>query len=182
MSFLTDHKQKFDDLKVALHIDNRARLRRDANGGNTILFVYPPCEEGQYIDTAKNLYPDAHFIDISRLFVDYIDTVGLDEFVEYYMEYENATDQVFKNDMDVNLYQMIINDIKAASENNQIPFIIRTGVLYATGIVNQHIMENSDVLSLSHPIVFFYPAEFNNDELLFLNCKPASKYRCKLVK
>jgi hypothetical protein len=182
MSFQTDHKQKFDDLKVAMHIDNRAQLKRDANGGNTILFVYPPIEEDKYIDTAKKLYPDAHFIDISRLFVDYIDTVGLEEFVEYYKEYENATDQVFKNDMDFNLFRMIINDIKRASENNRIPFIIRTGVLYATGIVNQHIMENNDVLSLKQPIVFFYPAEFDNDELLFLNCKPASKYRCKLVK
>jgi len=154
MSFQTEHKQKFDDLKVALHIDNRPQLKRDANGGNTILFVYPPVEEIQYIEKAKELYPDAHFIDISRLFINYIDTVGMDNFEEYYMEYENATDQVFKNDNDVNLYSLIINEIKTASDNNKIPFILRTGVLYGTGIINQHIMENSDVLRLRLPIVF----------------------------
>jgi len=154
MSFQTEHKQKFDDLKVALHIDNRPQLKRDANGGNTILFVYPPVEEIQYIEKAKELYPDARFIDISRLFINYIDTVGMDNFEEYYMEYENATDQVFKNDNDVNLYSLIINEIKTASDNNKIPFILRTGVLYGTGIINQHIMENSDVLRLRLPIVF----------------------------
>lgn len=182
MSFQAEHKQKFDDLKVALHIDNRPQLKRDANGGNTILFVYPPIEEIQYIEKAKELYPDSHFIDISTLFINYIDTVGMDNFEEYYMEYENATDQVFKNDNDVNLFTLIINEIKTASDNNKIPFILRTGVLYGTGIINQHIMENSDVLSLRLPIVFFYPAKYVNDELLFLNFKPASKYRCKLIK
>ena len=182
MSFQAEHKQKFDDLKVALHIDNRPQLKRDANGGNTILFVYPPVEEIQYIEKVKELYPDAHFIDISRLFVNYIDTVGMDNFEEYYMEYENATDQVFKNDNDVNLFKLIINEIKTASDNNKTPFIVRTGVLFGTGIVNQHIMDDSVVLSLKQPVVFFYPAKYENDELLFLNFKPASKYRCKLVK
>ncbi|MDI6687775.1 MAG: DUF1788 domain-containing protein, partial [Desulfobacterales bacterium] len=131
---------------------------------------------------AKKLYPDAHFIDISRLFVSYIDSVGMDDFEEYYMEYENATDQVFKNDNDVNLFKLIINEIKTASDNNKIPFIVKTGVLFGTGIVNQHIMDDSVVLSLKQPVVFFYPAKYDNDELLFLNFKPASKYRCKLVK
>ena len=182
MSFHAEHKQKFDDLKVALHIDNRPQLKRDANGGNTILFVYPPVEEDKYIKKAKELYSDEHFIDISRLFVRYIDNVGMDDFEVYYMEYENATDQVFKNDNDVNLFKLIIDEIKTASDNNKIPFIVRTGVLYGTGIINQHIMENSDVLSLRQPIVFFYPAKYENDELSFLNFKPASKYRCKLVK
>jgi len=55
MSFQADHKQKFDDLKIALHIDNRPQLKRDANGGNTILFVYPPDEEDRYIKKAREL-------------------------------------------------------------------------------------------------------------------------------
>jgi len=182
MSFQADHKQKFDDLKIALHIDNRPQLKRDANGGNTILFAYPPDEEDRYIEKARELYPDAHFIDISRLFVKYIDSVGMDDFEEYYMEYENATDQVFKNDNDVNLFKLVINEIKTASDNNKIPFIVRTGVLFGTGIVNQHIMDDNVVLSLKQPVAFFYPAKFENNELFFLNFKRASKYRCKLVK
>lgn len=182
MSFQAEHKQKFDDLKVALHIDNRPQLKRDANGGNTILFVYPPDQEDKYIEKVRMLYPDAQFIDISRLFVNYIDSVGMDHFEEYYMEYENATDQIFKNDNDINLFNLIINEIKSASDNNTIPFIVRTGALYGTGIANQHIMDDKVVLSLRQPVVFFYPAKYENGELFFLNFKPSSKYRCKLVK
>jgi len=44
MPFLTEEKQKFDDLRVALHEDHRTQLKRTANGGNTVLFVYPPAE------------------------------------------------------------------------------------------------------------------------------------------
>ena len=62
MSFLTEHKQKFDDLRAALHEDNRTQLKRSANGGNTVLFVYPPAEEEEYIEKAKQLYPDGRFI------------------------------------------------------------------------------------------------------------------------
>ena len=65
MSFLTDNKQKFEDL--AFQLDNRDALRRQANGGNSILFTYAPDEENEYIARAKELYEDkAVFIDISK--------------------------------------------------------------------------------------------------------------------
>src|SRR5664279_6166835 len=76
MPFLTEHKQKFDDLRAALHEDNRTQLKRTANGGNTVLFVYPPAEEEEYIAKAKELYPDGHFIDVAELFVKSIDLMG----------------------------------------------------------------------------------------------------------
>ena len=40
MSYITNHKQQFDDLKF--QIANQDQLRRQANGGNSILFSYPP--------------------------------------------------------------------------------------------------------------------------------------------
>jgi len=123
MPFQAEHKQKFDDLKIAIHIDYRTQLRRDANGGNTVLFIYPPDEEDKYIEKAKELYPDAHFIDISRLFVQYIDSVGWDDFVEFYRSFETTPDKVFKNDYDINLFELIIDEIKIATKNNKIPFI-----------------------------------------------------------
>lgn len=181
MPFQAEHKQKFDDLKIAIHIDYRTQLRKDANGGNTVLFIFPPDEEDKYIKKAKELYPDAYFIDISRLFVQYIDSVSLDDFVEFYRSYETTPDQVFKNDNDINLFKLIIDEIKIASKNNKLPFIVRTGIFHGTGIVNQHIMDDSSVLSLEQPVVFFYPAKLEENELLFLNFKPASRYRCKLV-
>ena len=61
MSFQAEHKQKFDDLKVALHIDNRPQLKRDANGGNTILFAYPPNQEDKYIEKAKKFVSGCTF-------------------------------------------------------------------------------------------------------------------------
>lgn len=136
MPFQAAYKQKFDDLKVALHIDNRTQLKRDANGGNTVLFIFPPDEEDLYIQKAKELHENAHFIDISRLFVSYIDSVGWDDFREFYNAYETTPDQVFKNDNAHNLFQLIINEIKTAADHHKIPFIIRIGALYGTGIVN----------------------------------------------
>ena len=181
MSFQAEHKQKFDDLKVALHANNRTQLKRDANGGNTVLFIYPPNEENAYMKKAKALYPEAYFIDISQLFVRYIDTVGWDDFKEFYQAYETTPDQVFKNDDAVNLFRMIQEEIQKAAETDKIPFVIRTGALHGTGIVNQHVMEDSVVLGLKQPVVFFYPGKIEKGELLFLNFKPASKYRCKIV-
>jgi len=68
MPYITDHQQKFTDLKF--HIANQDQLKRQANGGNSILFSYPPNEEQQYIEKAKELYTDnASFIDVSKLLV-----------------------------------------------------------------------------------------------------------------
>lgn len=181
MSFQAEHKRKFDDLKYALHINFRTQLKREANGGNTILLAFPPAQEDRYIAKARELYTDAGFIDISRLFVQYIDNVGWDAFEEFYRAYQTTPDQVFKNDNTDNLFIRIIDAIKAAAAANRIPFIVRTGALHGTGIVNQHIMDDNRVLSLKQPVVFFYPAKLEKNALLFLNFKPASKYRCKLI-
>ncbi len=86
MPFLNEHKQKFDDLRAALHEDNRTQLKRSANGGNTVLFIYPPAEEEEYIAKAKELYPDGHFIDVVELFVKSIDSVGIEDFKQFYKD------------------------------------------------------------------------------------------------
>lgn len=182
MPFLTEHKQKFDDLRSALHEDNRTQLRRSANGGNTVLFVYPPAEEETYIAKAKELYPDGHFIDIAKLFVKSIDSVGIADFKNFYQDYISATYIVFKNEDPGCLFNLIVREICGASESGKVTFLIRTGTLAGTGIENVHIMEHKSIMAQGIPLVFFYPAAYKNDELLFLNHKPASKYRCKLVK
>ena len=71
MSYITNHKQQFEDLKF--QIANQDQLRRQANGGNSILFSYPPNEEHLYIEKARELYPEnVVFIDVSKLFVKFI--------------------------------------------------------------------------------------------------------------
>ena len=182
MSYITDHQQKFTDLKY--HIENQDQLRRKANGGNSILFSYPPKEESKYIEKTIELYTAiADFIDISRLLVQIIDNEGWESFKDYYSDFRDTPHQIFKSDDPApDLFDLIIQEIKETSQKNKIPFLIRTGCLYGTGIENVNIMEHKDVISLSHPLVIFYPSKIKDDNLYFLNFKPSSKYRCILVK
>ena len=182
MPYIADHKQKFADLDF--NIDNQDQLRRQANGGNSILFSYQPVEESLYIEKARELYGDkAAFIDISKLLVKFIDTDSWDAFAEYYKDFSNTPRVVFRSeDPEMDLFDMIISAIKQTCENDKIPFLIRSGCLYGTGIENVNIMEHRDVMSLKHPLVIFYPSTISEDNIYFLNFKPASKYRCTLVK
>lgn len=182
MYYITDHQQKFADLKF--HIEHQDQLRRQANGGNSILFSYPPNEEHLYIERAKALYADkAAFIDISQLLVKYIDMDGWESFQKYYEDFKNTPHLVFRSDDPaIDLFDLIIDEIKKACQNDKIPFLIRTGCLFGTGIDNVNIMENRAVMALPHPLVIFYPSRIEDDNIYFLNFKPASKYRCTLVK
>jgi len=182
MPYITDHHQKFTDLKF--HIENQDQLRRQANGGNSILFSYTPSEEHLYIEKAKELYADkAAFIDVSKLLVQFIDEDGWDSFQEYYNDFKNTPHLVFhSDDPSTDLFDLIIGEIEKACQNDQIPFLIRTGCLFGTGIENVNIMEHRAVMNLPHPLVIFYPSKIEDDNIYFLNFKPASKYRCTLVK
>lgn len=70
MAFLDEHKAKFDNLTVSLEHQNRDQLRRKANGGNTILFTFPPDEEAQYIKHAESIFPSEKymFINLANIF------------------------------------------------------------------------------------------------------------------
>lgn len=182
MSYITEHQQKFADLKF--HIDNQDQLRRQANGGNSILFSYLPFEEHFYIEKAQELYSDkAEFIDVSKLLVQFIDEDGWESFSEYYNDFNKTPHLIFHSDDPTpDLFDLIISEIGNACRNDKIPFLIRTGCLFGTGIENVHIMEHKAVMNLPHPLVIFYPSKIEDDNIYFLNFKPASKYRCTLVK
>lgn len=182
MSFVTEHKRKFDDLTAALDVQNRSLLRARANGGNTILFSYHPEEESLYIEQARRQFPDAAFIDLSQLLVQYIDEVGWEDFKAFYQAYETSSYQVFKSgDERIDFFDSIILSIRKAFDANQVPFLVRTGILYGTGIENVNIMEHKVVMEYNLPLVIFYPSRLEKDNLFFLNFKPASKYRCTLI-
>ncbi len=182
MSYLTEHLQKFDDLRH--HLNNVEQLRREANGGNSILFAFPPEEESEYINKAKELYASkSGFIDISELFVKFIDSFEWVEFEKYYKDYQNTPHIIFKSDdPSDDLFSLIINAIENIVAQGKIPILIRTGVLYGTGIENVHIMEHPTIMKLSYPLVIFYPSKIEDENLFFLNFKPASRYRCTLIK
>lgn len=184
MSFTTDYKAKFDDLKVSLDLKNRNQLRREANGGNSILFTYPPNEENLYVHKAKeklsaNQYK---FIDIAKLLIKFIDLDGWKEFENYYKDFSVTPHLVFNSDdVATDLMDLIIEEIVNAEQSNLIPVLIRTGALYGTGIENVNIMEHSAVMELKQPLIIFYPCKIENENILFLNFKLASKYRCTVI-
>ncbi len=181
MSFIADHQRKFTDLDY--QINNLDQLRRQANGGNSILFGYPPKEENLYLAKATEaLGGRADFIDVSRLLVSFIDGMGWGDFERYYREFGATPHKVFRaGGDDPDLFNTIIAAIVASAEVGKIPILIRTGCLVGTGIENANIMDCKEVMRLKVPLVIFYPSVIVDENLLFLNFKPASKYRCTLV-
>ena len=183
MSFQTDYVEKFQNLAVALSAENVDQIRLSANGGNTILFVYPPADEEAYVQEARKLYPNAQFIDVRQLLIDFIQQIGWADFKAYYTAYRSQPEVIFMDDgEEEKLFFRIISSIRQAIQAGKIPILIRTGALYGTGIDNVNIMQHPDVMRFDQPLIVFYPAVFKSEsELDFLGVKPASKYRCKLI-
>ena len=183
MSFQTDYVEKFQNLAVALSPENIDQIRLSANGGNTVLFVYPPVDEEAYIQEARNRYPNAQFIDVRQLLINFIRQIGWADFEAYYTAYRSQPEVLFMdNGEEEKLYFRIIARIREAIKAGKLPILIRTGALYGTGVDNVNIMQHPDVMRFDQPLIVFYPALFKSEsELDFLGVKPASKYRCKLV-
>ena len=182
MTYIIEYQKKFTDLKS--HLDNKVQLLLQANGGNSILFSYPPEEEKLYIEKAKEIYADkALFIDVSKLLVQFIDEDGWESFKDYYRDFRSTPHLIFRSeDPAIDLFDLIIEKINEAYQIDKIPFLIRSGCLYGTGIENANIMENKVVMNQSVPLVIFYPSKIEDDNIYFLNFKLASKYRCILVR
>lgn len=180
MAYLDDHKAKFESLEINLEIQNRDQLRLKANGGNTIIFTYPPKEEALYLEKLQEISLENNFqlIDVATLLVEYIDQDGWDDFEAYYKDFKTTPHKVFNSDDEtIDLMDNIIEAILEADQNDRIPVLVRTGSLYGTGIENLHIMEHESIMELTHPLVVFYPSKIENNTLYFLNFKSASKYR-----
>ena len=76
----------FDDLGLALKRD-LSKLTTEANGGRSILFVYPPQDEDRYIEEAHKRLDDRFvFIDLRQLFVQFIDNMCWDDFADGFSE------------------------------------------------------------------------------------------------
>ena len=117
------------------------------------------------------------------MLVEFIDQDGWEDFKEYYQDYKDTPSVIFNaKSEEADLFKLIIGAIEKASSEGMIPMLVRTGALYGTGIENVNIMEHSSIMNLSQPLVFFYPSRLEDDNLYFLNFKPASKYRCTLIK
>lgn len=79
-TYIQEHNRLFGDLTAVLGRD-LAHLSTEANGGRSILFVYPPVGEEKYIEEAKRRFTYGYeFIDLRLLFVEFVDSKGLDKF------------------------------------------------------------------------------------------------------
>ena len=116
--------QKFTDLKFILENMDRQSIRMDAHGGHSILFVYPPNREIEYLQRVRKEYSNAEIIDIAELFVNFIDESGIDNFSEVYLDYQSEPQILFKEFLNI-----ILSKVENADKNNKLPILIRSGAL-----------------------------------------------------
>ena len=76
---------------------------------------------------------------------------------------------------------LIMNAIKQSYDAGKVPIVIHAGALYGSGIDNIHIMEHPVVMQSKLPLIILYPATHDQNKLLFLGKRPASKYRCLII-
>ena len=183
MSSPKNINQKFNELKFILKNKDKHSIKMDAHGGYSILFIYPPEEEKSYLKKIEKKYPDADFIDIARMFVEFIDSIGYDDFIETYEEYSSEPEKLFKSSLsESDFFTYILNEIEKAGEGGKMPILVRTGALYGTGIENINIMDSKIVHELPMPLIIMYPATVGGDnKLKYLNFKPASDYRAVVI-
>jgi hypothetical protein len=185
MAYTDEHRSKFDNLKTALHLTNRTQLNLVANGGYTVLFTYPPHEESLYLDKAvKEFNPTVYtIIDVSEIFVEYIDEDGIDDFLVFYNSLNPTAHKAFFDTTDphVDLFDKVVNAIVETTKKGLIPVLIRTGVFYGTGIENINLTQNKVIGELNSPIIIFYPGEIKGSHHHFLNAKQSSNYRCTII-
>ncbi len=166
--------------------DKQSEIRLNANGGNSILLVCPPEQENEFIDTLLKMMNSSNYqnIDINDLLISYTKK-SKDDLEEAFKLLQSSLYQIFKSpegESNDDFFNYIICEIKSAFKKNKIPVLYNTGALYGTGIDNIHLMENKVVMNSNSPLIILYPATQQGDKLMFLNSRPASKYRCMIIK
>ena len=180
-TYETQHVRMFDELKHSLKME-MPQLAIQANGGRSILFVYPPADNQAYIDEAKEtLGSSCEFIDLADLFTQFVDEMGYDAFQEAYREIGKEI-YVSNNFSEGTFYSLIVKRISEVLSSGKVPVIVHTEAIYDMGFTNNNIMEEKVVLNSKIPIVVFYPATVEGETIKFLGKQNASKYRCIVIK
>lgn len=180
-TFDIEHNRLFSELTATLGEDI-VNISGKCNGGKSILFVYPPKDEEAYIAKAREVLVEGYeLIDVRAGFMQFLDEVGMDDFEENYKDYG---DEVFfsQNFAEGSFFHFLICRIKEAFAMAKIPVLVHTGALYGMNFSNINIMEHPVVMDSRIPLVVFYPATVEREQILFLGKQPASKYRCVVIK
>ncbi len=161
-------------------------IKLNANGGNSILLVYPPEKEDQFIEVIKKAMDKDRYelIDVNKVLIEFIE-FNKSEIIEKFDLLQSSVSQIFKapeEETENDFFTHLISKIQKAFIVNKVPFLYSTGSLYGTGIDNIQIIEHKSVMNSKIPLIILYPATEQDDKLLFLNSRPASKYRCMIIK
>ncbi len=172
-------------LKRIVESDKRSEIRLNANGGNSILLVCPPELEHHFIHGLKELMHENMYqiIDLNQMLISFVETHKLD-LEEMFNILKGSVNQIFRapeGETSPDLFKHLLSAIEATYSDGKIPVLIHSGALYGSGIDNIHLMENELVMRSKLPLVILYPATKDGDQLMFLNSRPASKYRCMIV-
>lgn len=172
-------------LKRIVESDKRSEIRLNANGGNSILLVCPPELEFQFIGKLVELMPQDTYqiIDINEMLISFVEAHQTD-LAEMFDLLKGSVHQIFKapeGEITPDLFRHLLSAIAKSFDEQKIPVLIHSGALYGSGIDNIHLMENELVMKSKIPLIILYPATQEGDKLMFLNSRPASKYRCMIV-
>ena len=181
-TFDIDHNRLFGQLEQVLS-DGITQLKLDANGGNSILFVYPNDEDALYSAEAKQRYRNsAIFVDIAKTLTDFQESIGIEEFKE--LEEELGVDVYYRKGATDTFFEFLIQRLKQATTQGLPVFLVGTSAMANKGFHNIDIMEHAVVKAASVPLVFFYPSTQEGDKIYFLgdHNHVASQYRCRVIK
>lgn len=173
------------NVKRIVESDKRSEIRLNANGGNSILLVCPPELEYQFIQKLDELMPTDTYsiIDLNQILITFVDS-NSEILNEMFDLLRGSVNQIFKapeNEVSPDLFSQILSAIENAFNEDKIPVLIHSGALYGSGIDNINLMESELVIKSKKPLVILYPATKEGEKLMFLNSRPASKYRCMII-
>lgn len=180
-TFDIDHNRLFGLLEEVLSQDIM-QLKLDANGGNSILFVYPNEEDTLYIAEAKRRFREkAIFVDVAQTLTEYQEEIGIELFKE--LEEELGTEVYYRKGAKDTFFEYLVERISMAAKQGLPVFLIGTAAIANKGFSNINIMEHPVVKAANQPLVYFYPSVQDGDKIYFLGDRNhiASKYRCRVV-
>ncbi len=165
--------------------NENSHIRLSANGGNSILIVCEPLKEIDYIKAIQKLMTTDKYemIDLNQLLCEFVKE-NKEDIEDGFELLKGSIHQIFKTpngEEGSDLLGLILQAIANSLQENKIPVLINAGSLYGSGISNIHIMENELVMRACLPLIILYPATKEQDKIMYLGKRPASKYRCMIV-
>lgn len=186
--FDIDNNRLFELLEENLAMD-KSLLNMDANGGNSILFVYPNDEDALYVAEAKRRFQNnVTFVDVAKSLTDFQEEIGVELFKELEEDFGNGVyyRQIPETGEPANdcFFAFLIERIASAIKIEKPVFLVGTSAFANKGFSNINIMEDKTIKTAPYPLVYFYPATTEGDKIYFLGDPNhvASQYRCRVIR